>query len=49
MSIVDGRVEGGDVGEMTGEMKGEMKMTKSFYLKGSSPSDGRDERFFSEE
>jgi len=32
-----------------GEMKGEMKMAESLYLKGLTPSDGRDERFFSEE
>jgi len=46
MSIVDGRVDGRGIGEMTGEMKGEMKMAKSFYLKGSSPSDGRDGPLF---
>ena len=31
---------------MTGEMTGEMKMAKSLYLKGFSPSDGRDGAIF---
>ena len=34
---------------MTGEMKGGMRKAKSLYLKGSMPSDVRDERFLSEE
>ena len=37
-SIVDGRDEGSDMGEM----KGEMKMTRILCLKGLAPSDGRD-------
>ena len=38
MSRVDGRDDGGVMGEMTGEME----MTRSLYLKGLTPSDGRD-------
>ncbi len=37
-SIVDGRDDGG----VMGEMKGEMEMTRSLYLKELESSDGRD-------
>lgn len=40
------RGDGSVMGEMTGEVKGEMKMTKSLYLKGLEPSDGRDGHLF---
>ncbi len=43
------RVDGGiweRYGRDMGEMTGEMKMAKSLYLKGFSPSDGRDGTIF---
>jgi hypothetical protein len=39
----DGRVDGRVMGGMTGEMAGGMENAESLYLKGSAPSDGRDE------
>ena len=42
MSKADGR----DDGSVMGEMKGGMKNVESLYLKGSTPSDGRDGPLF---